>query len=164
LETSTVRVLVVDDYEPFRRFVCSTLEKRRDSQGHRRGLRRIRSGSKGRRTATGLDCARHRASNTEWNRSRSTNPHALPRIQNTLCSQESSADVVKKLSAWGALGYVVKAHAESELLAAVEAVRQGRQFVSKGLAGHVLAELDEVQAPNHLRRDEVCASQTEAKD
>ena len=64
----------------------------------------------------------------------------------------------------GALGYVVKAHAESELLAAVEAVRQGRQFVSKGLAGHVLGELDEVQAPNRLRRDEVCASQTGAKD
>ena len=27
---SSVRVLVVDDYEPFRRFVCSTLEKRLD--------------------------------------------------------------------------------------------------------------------------------------
>jgi len=25
---SSVRVFVVDDYEPFRRFLCSTLEKR----------------------------------------------------------------------------------------------------------------------------------------
>ncbi|MGC1450704.1 MAG: response regulator transcription factor [Candidatus Sulfotelmatobacter sp.] len=28
----SVRVLVVDDYEPFRRFVCSTLEQRPDLQ------------------------------------------------------------------------------------------------------------------------------------
>jgi len=28
LEESTVKVLVVDDYEPFRRFACSTLAKR----------------------------------------------------------------------------------------------------------------------------------------
>lgn len=28
----TVRVLVVDDYEPFRRFVCSTLRKRPELQ------------------------------------------------------------------------------------------------------------------------------------
>jgi DcmR-like sensory protein len=42
-----------------------------------------------------------------------------------------------KLSVWG-LGYVVKAHAGSELLAAVEAVLQGRQFVSAGLSGHYL--------------------------
>jgi AmiR/NasT family two-component response regulator len=32
LETSPVRVLVVEDYEPFRRFVCSMLGKRPDLQ------------------------------------------------------------------------------------------------------------------------------------
>ena len=32
METSTVRVLVVDDHEPFRRFACSTLAKRRNLQ------------------------------------------------------------------------------------------------------------------------------------
>ena len=30
LEESTVKVLVVDDYEPFRRFTCSTLAKRQN--------------------------------------------------------------------------------------------------------------------------------------
>jgi hypothetical protein len=30
LETPTARVLVVDDYEPFRRFVSSTLKQRPD--------------------------------------------------------------------------------------------------------------------------------------
>jgi CheY-like chemotaxis protein len=32
METPTVRILVVDDYEPFRRFVCSILEQRQDLQ------------------------------------------------------------------------------------------------------------------------------------
>ena len=39
-------------------------------------------------------------------------------------SQESSADVVQEAISLGALGYVVKARVESELLAAVEAVRK----------------------------------------
>ena len=36
-----IRVLVVDDYEPFRRFVCGMLEDRPELQGHWRGGRRI---------------------------------------------------------------------------------------------------------------------------
>jgi len=41
-------------------------------------------------------------------------------------SQESSADVAQEALRLGALGYVVKARAGSELLAAVEEVREGR--------------------------------------
>jgi hypothetical protein len=44
------------------------------------------------------------------------------------------------------MGYVVKAHAGSELLAAVEAVRQGRQFVSKGLSGYSFSHTTDAQA------------------
>jgi DNA-binding NarL/FixJ family response regulator len=47
-------------------------------------------------------------------------------------TQESSTDVVQEALSLGALGYVVKTRAGSELLPAVEAVRQGRQFVSCG--------------------------------
>ncbi len=59
-----------------------------------------------------------------------------PESKIVLISQESSADVVQEALALGALGYVVKAHAGSELLAAVKAVLEGRQFVSRGLSGH----------------------------
>jgi CheY-like chemotaxis protein len=51
-------------------------------------------------------------------------------------SQESSGDVVQEALALGALGYVVKTHAGSELLAAVGAVLGGRQYISSGLSGH----------------------------
>ena len=63
-----------------------------------------------------------------------------------LISQESAADVVQEALALGALGYVVKAHAGSELLAAVEAVLEGRQFVSSGLSGHGFAHAMDEQA------------------
>jgi len=49
-------------------------------------------------------------------------------------SQESSGDVVREALSTGALGYVIKARAGSELVAAVEAVRQGRYFLSSGLS------------------------------
>jgi len=48
-------------------------------------------------------------------------------------SQESSADVVREALSFGAQGYVVKTRVGSDLLAAVEAVLEGRQFVSSGL-------------------------------
>ena len=58
-----------------------------------------------------------------------------PKSKILFMSQESSADVVQEALALGALGYVVKAHAGSELLPAVDEVLQGRQFVGSGLSG-----------------------------
>jgi len=43
--------------------------------------------------------------------------------------------VVQEALSLGAAGYVLKVWAGSELLAAVEVVLQGKQFVSSGLAG-----------------------------
>jgi len=60
-------------------------------------------------------------------------------------SQESSADVVEEAFHLGALGYVAKINAGIELLAAVEAVRQGKRFVGASLAGHIPAEPDDGQ-------------------
>ncbi len=58
-----------------------------------------------------------------------------PKSKIVFVSQESSADVAQEALDLGALGYVVKAQAGSELLAAVETVLKGRQFVSSGLSG-----------------------------
>jgi len=67
----------------------------------------------------------------------------LPKSKMLFVSQESSADVVQEALALGALGYVVKAHAGSELLPAVEAVLQGRQFVGSGLSGQYLSPMSD---------------------
>ena len=45
-------------------------------------------------------------------------------------TQESSSDVVREALSIGALGYVHKSYARTELLPAIEAVLNGKRFVS----------------------------------
>jgi DNA-binding NarL/FixJ family response regulator len=152
---SSIRVLVVDDYEPFRRFVCSTLKRRP-------ALQVIGEASEGSEAAqkakelqpdlilldvglpilNGIDVARRI-------REFSLESKIL------FVSQESSSDVVQEAFRLGALGYVVKIDAGSELLAAVDAVLQGRRFVSAKLVEHVPAELSNKQTTRRLYADEV---------
>jgi DNA-binding NarL/FixJ family response regulator len=154
----SVRVLVVDDYEPFRQFVCSTL-------GKIPGLRIVGQASDGveavRRTEelqpdlilmdiglpslSGIEAARQIRK-------------LAPRSHVLFVSQETSGDVVGEALRLGASGYVVKAQAGSDLLAAVEAVLQGQQFVSSGVGNYAFAEFGGVQAPGGLSSKETFAS------
>ena len=122
MEKSSVRVLVVDDYEPFRRFVCSILSKNP-------GLWIVGQASDGSESVhkaeelqpdlilldlglpslNGIEAAR---------RIRKTSPEC----KILFVSQESSTDVVSEALSVGACGYVLKARVESDLLAAIEAV------------------------------------------
>jgi DNA-binding NarL/FixJ family response regulator len=133
---SSLRVLVVDDYEPFRRFSCSTLEIRPDLQvvGEASdGLEAVQKAEElqpdlivldiGLPTFNGIEVARRIRK-------------LCPECKVLFMTQESSADVAQEAFCLGAMGYVVKARAGSELLAALEAVLEGRQFVSRGLSGH----------------------------
>ena len=58
-----------------------------------------------------------------------------PECKILFVSQESSPDVVQEALSVGACAYVLKVRAGSDLLAAVEAVLENRQFVSGGLSG-----------------------------
>jgi DNA-binding NarL/FixJ family response regulator len=132
LEATTVRVLVVDDFEPFRRFVCSTLGKRRDLQviGEASdGLEAVRKAEELKPDLIVLDIGLPTLDGIEVAR-RIRKLSLVCRI--LFLSQVASADVAQEAFSLGATGYVVKAYAGSELSAAVEAVCQGRQFVSKG--------------------------------
>jgi DNA-binding NarL/FixJ family response regulator len=146
LETPSSRVLVVEDFEPFRRFICSTLGKRPDFQVIEEtadGLEAVQKAEElqpdlitldiGLPSLNGIDAAR---------RIRKLSPKS----KIIFMSQESSADVVREALALGALGYVVKAHAGRELLAAVEMVLQGRQFVGSGLSGHYFTAASDSKA------------------
>ena len=136
----SVRVLVVDDYEPFQQFVCSTLEKipglRVVGQASD-GVEAVRKAKElqpdlilmdiGLPSLSGIEAARRIRK-------------LAPMSKILFLSQETSGDVVEEALRLGALGYIVKAHAGSELLAAVEAVLQGEQFVGSGVADYVLFE------------------------
>jgi DNA-binding NarL/FixJ family response regulator len=55
----------------------------------------------------------------------------VPSAKIIFLTQESSEDVVQEALSLGALGYVVKTRAGSDLLAAVETVLEGKQYVSR---------------------------------
>jgi len=133
LETPTVGILVVDDYEPFRRFVCSILEQRSDLHviGEASdGLEAVRKAEELQPDLIVLDLGLPTLNGIESAR-RIRKVASESKI--IFVSQESSAEVVQEALSSGAQGYVVKTHAGSELLAAVEAVCQGRKYLSRGL-------------------------------
>jgi DNA-binding NarL/FixJ family response regulator len=136
MENSSVRVLVVEDFAPFREFIRSTLAKRRDLQVIREvsdGLEAVQKAEElkpelilldiGLPTLNGMDAARQIRKRA-------------PESRIIFVSQESSVDVVQEALKLGARGYVLKIRAAIDLLAAIEAVLEGRQFVSDGLSGH----------------------------
>ena len=135
MESSSIRIIVVEDFAPFRKFICLTL-------GKVPGLRIIAEVSDGQEavqkaeelkpdlilldiglpTLDGIAAARQIRK-------------LAPESKIIFVSQESSLEVVQEALNLGARGYVVKARAASDLLAAVETVLEGRQFVSPGLSG-----------------------------
>jgi DNA-binding NarL/FixJ family response regulator len=150
LETSSVWVLVVEDSEKYRKFICSALGERPELQivGEvSDGLQAVRTAEElqpdlilldiGLPSMNGIEAAR---------RIRKLSPKS----KILFVSQESSADLVQEAITLGALGYLVKSDAGKELLTAVEAVVQGRQYLSSGLSSHNRTDATGTQAPRSL--------------
>ncbi len=125
-----IRVLLVEDFEPFRRAIRSILGKHSSLQivGEASdGLEAVRKAEElqpdlilldiGLPTLNGMEAAR---------RIRIKSPQS----KIIFVTQESSADVVEEALNLGGVGYVVKTRIASDLLAAVDAVLGGGQFVS----------------------------------
>jgi DNA-binding NarL/FixJ family response regulator len=130
---SPIRVLVVEDFAPFRQFIGSALAKRCDLQivGEAAdGEEAVQKAKElqpdlilldiGLPTLNGIEAAQRIR-------------QVAPESKIIFVTQESSADVVQKALNSGAQGYVVKTKAATELLAAAEAVLNGKQFLSSGL-------------------------------
>jgi DNA-binding NarL/FixJ family response regulator len=130
---SSVRVLVVEDFEPFRRFITSTLRLTPEVQI----ICEVSDGSEavqkakelqpdlilldvGLPTQNGIDAARQMREH-------------VPNSKILFVSQESSLEVVEEALSLGAWGYVVKVDAGSELLIAIRAVIDNKRFLSKAL-------------------------------
>jgi len=133
--SGSIRVLVVDDYEPWRRFVRLTLLLHQELQivGEiMDGPEALRQAEElqpdvilldiGLPTLNGIEVAR---------RIRVVSPKS--RI--LFVSENRSRDIAEEALSTGAGGYVVKSDAASELLPAVKAVLEGKRFISASLAG-----------------------------
>jgi DNA-binding NarL/FixJ family response regulator len=130
LQLSTVRILVVDDFEMFRQFVVELLGKRPELQvvGQASdGLEAIQKAVELRPDLILLDIRLPNLNGIEVARQMRS---LVPESKIIFLTQESSADVVQKAFSVGARGYVTKNMLLADLLAGVEAVLLGRKFVS----------------------------------
>jgi DNA-binding NarL/FixJ family response regulator len=124
------RVLVVEDYEPMRKTVRATLQKRHDLQivGEASdGLEAVQQAVElkpdlilmdiGLPSQNGIEAAREIR-------------ELVPKAKILFLSQETSPEVIQEALSVSASGYVVKVNAGVELIPALEAVISGKQFVS----------------------------------
>src|SRR3954462_14053976 len=133
---SVIRVLVVDDYEPFRRFVQSAIGHRREFQiiGEiSDGLEAVRSAAELQPDLVLLDIGLPKLNGIEAaRRIRKQSPNS--RI--LFFSENRSSQIIEEALRTGAGGYLLKEDAGRELFVAMEAVLQGKPFVSSSLSGH----------------------------
>jgi DNA-binding NarL/FixJ family response regulator len=123
----------VDDFEPFRRLVCSLLEQ--DPQFHVArevgdGLEAVQYAERLQPNLILLDIGLPNMNGIEAARRIRT---LAPESKILFLSQTSDADVVQDALSLGAQGYVLKSQVGSELRAAVEAVLRGERFVTEAL-------------------------------
>ncbi len=125
---SSLRVLIVEDFKPFQKFIRSTLGKRDDLQiiGEvSDGLEAVQRAEELKPDLILLDIGLPKLNGIEAARQIRK---LAPESKIIFMSQESSADIVREALSLG-WGYVLKAKGASELLPAVEAAVSQKQFV-----------------------------------
>jgi DNA-binding NarL/FixJ family response regulator len=135
-----IRILLVEDFEPFRSFTKSLLQEKPGFQivGEvSDGLEAILRAQElnpdlilmdiGLPGLNGIEAARQIRA-------------FVPKARIVFLTQENSAEIVQEALSLGALGYVHKPFAGNDLLRAIAAALQGRQFVSHHPNGFPLTE------------------------
>jgi two-component system, LuxR family, secretion system response regulator SsrB len=128
---SNIRVVVADDYEPLRRFISSTLKSMPELQVIGEvsdGLSAIEKARELQADMIVLDV--HLPKLNGFEVARRIREH-LPQIKIIFISEDRY--LAKDALHLGANGYVVKSDAGCELVPALKAVLQGKQYVSLSL-------------------------------
>jgi DNA-binding NarL/FixJ family response regulator len=133
METAIVRIVVADDYEPWRRFVSSTLQKHPQYQiicEASDGLEAVQKSREVQPDLILLDLRLPKLSGIEAARQIR---NCAPRSKILFLSENRSYDIAEYAVRTSACGYVVKSNAATELLPALEAVLNGQPFLGAGL-------------------------------
>jgi len=133
LKTSSFRILVADNFEPWRRFVSSMLQNRPGLQVVGEaidGLEAIQKASELQADLIVLDLTLSRLNGLEVAK---RIIETLPTAKILFATQNLDTDVAKAALSNGASGYLLKVDAGSELLPAIDAVLRGEQFLSRSV-------------------------------
>lgn len=138
-EAPIVRIVLAEDFAPYRTLVASLLGKNPEFQviGEASdGLEVLRKAEELRPDLIFMDIGLPELNGLEAARSvLRFNPTA----KIVFLTQETDSDVVREALTLGALGYMLKQEAEAELPAAITAVLQGRCFIGRGLSANGFA-------------------------
>ncbi|MGA9964445.1 MAG: response regulator transcription factor [Terriglobales bacterium] len=129
MATPLIRVLVVDDFEPFRRFVAKVLQQQPELQiicEVSDGLEAVQKAEEMQPDLVLLDIGLPNLNGIE---AAQRIRELSPKSKILFVSQETSPDIVQGALASGGSGYVLKMNARNELLTAVNAVLGGKRFV-----------------------------------
>lgn len=133
-----IRVLIVDDYEPWRRFLRLALLPHRELQVVGEvsdGLEAVEKAQHLQPDLILLDIGLPQLNGIEAAR---RIREVSPASKVLFVSESRSHEIAKEALSDGAGGYVVKSDAWSELLPAIKSVLTGKRFISASLAGHFL--------------------------
>jgi len=135
LVTPTIRILVVDDYEPWRQKICSILQTRPElcvvaEVGD--GLEAVQMAKELKPDLILLDIGLPKLNGIQ---AALQIQQVSPKSKILFLSENRSRDIAEEALRTGACGYLTKSSAGSELLPAIAEVLQGKQFVTASLAG-----------------------------
>jgi DNA-binding NarL/FixJ family response regulator len=138
MNISSIRVLIVDDYEPWRRFERLTLLANEQLQIVGEvpdGDEAIQKAEELKPDLILLDISLPTLNGIEAaRRIRQVSPDS----KILFVSENRSPDIAEEALSTGAGGYVVKSDGASELLPAIKTVLEGKRFISASLAGQFL--------------------------
>ena len=135
METSSFWILVADSFEPWLRYVRSTVN-RRDGLlivGEARdGLQAVQKAIQLRPDLILLNISLDTINGVE---AAKQIRKAFPGVKLLFVTQIIDQDIMAEALGNGADGYILKMDAEHELLPAIEAIRRGEKFISGGMKG-----------------------------
>jgi DNA-binding NarL/FixJ family response regulator len=156
-----IRILVADDFAPWRRFVSSMILQK-EPEWHivcevEDGFEAVEKAKELMPDLILLDIGLAKLNGIKAARQIRL---IAPDLKILFLSAFDSMEVVEEALNTGASGYVAKLDAARELIAAVEAISQGRQFVSSRIRGRISTPAANAQASGKPIRHEVLASRS----
>lgn len=129
-----VRVLIVDDYAPWRRFIATALASKQEIgilEEAKDGLTAIQKAMELQPDLVVLDLNMPDLNGIEIAR---RIRESVPKAKILFLTDNTSQDIVRHALSAGAQGYVAKSRAARDLLPAVESLLLGKTFVSSSVA------------------------------